>query len=444
MTYYYEKDESLQKDIWHWIGVCNTQAQSIGLHRDPTKSNMTSDAKRLRIRLWWCLYSRDRLIALALHRPTQINEGICNVPPLALTDLDTKPFHGAVNNDILLGCSYMGDAYLQRRLAVMFIEKVKLCQCLGRVLFAHYSPFNGVSGTTRETTITLIPRQSSDAELQRCSQKLDAWLSRLPDEATFTAAPREKKELSDGDDVLYLHSSMLQMVYHATCSALYRPRASSSAPTPETTPETSITMAKKRMRDAASATTETAYRLRHLGLTPYLPSYALTVMTPAAIVHMTNLHSTNPAVRDKSTWNFRLCIEVISDMRDIYPAADYESAYLEIAIQQLQQRTSNMPAVVHDDHRQWGPACISVVEQPICGEQTWDWSGKFHADTSTDEGIAPQRLIYNETNNANDNDNESNENDDDSIEFWAQIPTLSSLDDEGMITGDLERDLGFI
>ncbi|OKL60618.1 hypothetical protein UA08_04415 [Talaromyces atroroseus] len=450
MTYYYEKDESLQKDIWHWVGVCNTQAQSIGLHRDPTQSNMTSDAKSLRIRLWWCLYSRDRLIALALHRPTQINEGFCNVPLLALTDFDTRPFHAAVN-DILFDCSYMGDVYFQRRLAVMFIEKVKLCQFLGRVLFAQYVPFNGLTGTTRETTITLIPRQSTDAELQRCSQKLDAWLNKLPDEATFMG-PREKRGLSDGDDVLYLHSSMLQMVYHATCTALYRPRAStSSTKSASGTSEMSITVARGKIRDAASETAELAYRLRHLGLTPYLPTYGLTVMTPAAVVHMTNLRSTDPVVRDRSTWNFRLCIEVISGMRDIYPAADYESACLEMAIQQMQQGQQNMPKlpsfVMQDiTHRQWGPGFANTTDLNI--SITEQHSSTFDESTG-DEGIAPQRLmIYNDDDDDNNDTNENNENSDDSIEFWTFQPksTLSPLRDDGgmLITGDLERDLGFI
>ncbi len=54
--------------------------------------------------------------------------GICNVPLVALTDFDIRPFDDIVD-DILLDCSYMGDTYLQRRLAIMFIETVKLCQC---------------------------------------------------------------------------------------------------------------------------------------------------------------------------------------------------------------------------------------------------------------------------------------------------------------------------
>lgn len=331
LTYYHETDAGLQNDIWYWIGVCNTHAQSIGIHRDPTKSDIDADTQRLRIRLWWCLYSRDRLVALALRRPMQINEGICDVPFLRSTDFDLKPFSMAATE--MLGCGYMRDVSYQRRLATMFIEKVKLCQCLGRVLFAQYTPSNCSFGATQQTTITLVPRQASDAELERCSARLDSWLSALPKEATFMPhPPRQRHELGDGENVLLLHSSMLRMIYHATCTALYRPRAASLLSASKSATKM-LTTARQKMRDAASDTVDIVHGLNRLGLTKFLPSSSLTVVTPAAVVHLTNLTSTNPHVRDESAWNFRQCIDVLNDLKDIYPAADYETACLQRAAQ---------------------------------------------------------------------------------------------------------------
>lgn len=334
LTYYHETDSGLQNDIWYWVGVCNTHAQSIGIHRDPTKSEIDVDTQRLRIRLWWCLYSRDRLVALALRRPTQINEGICDVPFLRSTDFDLKPFSAAATE--MLGCGFMRDVSHQRRLATMFIEKVKLCQCLGRVLFAQYMPSNYAFGATQQTTITLVPRQASDAELERCSHRLDNWLRSLPKEATFMPHP-SRQELGDGENVLLLHSSMLHMTYHATCTALYRPRASLP---PSNSAIKMLTTARQKMRDAASDTADIVHGLNQLGLTKFLPSSSLTVVTPAAVVHLANLTSTNPHVRDESAWNFRQCIDVLNDLKDIYPAADYETACLQRAAQIQYGRTT--------------------------------------------------------------------------------------------------------
>ena len=39
MTYWYETPDD-QKDTWHWMGVAISLAHTIGLHRNPEKSNM--------------------------------------------------------------------------------------------------------------------------------------------------------------------------------------------------------------------------------------------------------------------------------------------------------------------------------------------------------------------------------------------------------------------
>jgi len=92
-----------------------------------------------------------------------------------------------------------------------------------------------------------------------------------------------------------------------------------------------LTTARQKMRDAASDTADIVHGLTQLGLTKFLPSSSLTVVTPAAVVHLTNLQSTNPHVRDESAWNFRQCIDVLNDLKDIYPGADYETACLQRA-----------------------------------------------------------------------------------------------------------------
>lgn len=345
---------------------------------------MSPATKRLRIRLWWSLYSRDRLIALALRRPTQINEGACDVPLPRLSDFDIRPFHPAVFQ--MLRYQQLDDVSYQRRLATMFIEKVKLCQYLGRVLFAQYSPSNHNFGATNKTTITLVPREASEAELDRCSQKLDAWVSGLPKDAQFI--PPKSQHLSEGEKVLLLHSAMLRMIYHATCSALHRPQAlifGRKAHSTSKKAKWSIT-ARQKMQDAAAGTTEIAHGLNRLGLTKFLPASGLTVVLPAAVVHLTNLTSSNPVVRDESTWNFHRCVEVLNKLKDIYPAADHETAYLEEAVRWQLKRSPNSVLIMQN-------ATFSVVggdrTQPDNGARSLtdravnDWTTSAQTKEST-------------------------------------------------------------
>lgn len=358
MTYWSDHENSPQRDIWDWIGVCNTQAHSIGLNRDPASAaNMDANTKRLRTRLWWSLYARDRLIAMGLRRPTQVNEGTCSVPMLKLEDFDFEPFHPSVLR--LFQCRQLADVSHQKRLATMFIEKVKLCQWIGRVLFAQYTPSQRNFGTTNSTTITLVPRQASESELARCSQKLDSWINGLPRDAQFSPSPRNT--FADGEDVLLLHSAMLRMLYHAIISALYRPWALRSGKEQTKSQIELANTARSKMHDAAAGITQVIQSLSQLNLTRFLPQTGVTVILPAAVAHLTNTTSENPAVRENSIHNFHRCVQALHRLKEIYPAADMEAAHIEAAVK-MQSGTDSriMPSPTNSQPQRPSPPSDSA------------------------------------------------------------------------------------
>ncbi|EAW10932.1 transcription factor domain-containing protein [Aspergillus clavatus NRRL 1] len=328
MTYWSDQVNNPQRDIWDWVGICNTQAHSIGLNRDPTTSNMDPRMKRLRVRLWWSLYCRDRLIAMGMRRPTQVNEGTSSVPMLRLDDFDFEPYHPSVIE--IFRCRQLEDTSHQKRLATMFIEKAKLCQSIGRVLFAQYTTSQCQFGVTNRTTITLVPRQASESELARCSQRLDSWLSALPKDAQFI--PASKTNFKDGEDVLLLHGAMLRMLYHATISALHRPWAFHSNKDQAPSRLELAQTARSKMHDAALGITHIIQGLNQLNMTRFLPQSGVTVIIPAAVAHLSNMMSDNPIVRETSLQHFQRCIKVLQGLKDLYPAADVEHANIEAAV----------------------------------------------------------------------------------------------------------------
>jgi hypothetical protein len=86
------------------------------------------------------------------------------------------------------------------------------------------------------------------------------------------------------------------------------------------------------MNDAAAGITHIIQGLNHLNLTRFLPQSGVTVILPAAVAHLTNTMSDDPAVRESSVDNFHRCIEVLHCLKDIYPAAGQEFANIEAAI----------------------------------------------------------------------------------------------------------------
>ncbi|KAJ5212829.1 uncharacterized protein N7498_004475 [Penicillium cinerascens] len=77
---------SLDTGRW-WVGTAIRLAEEIGLHHDkgPAESYIgeTSGLKR---RIWWTLFARDRIVALAQGRPCFINPEYCSVPMVTVHD----------------------------------------------------------------------------------------------------------------------------------------------------------------------------------------------------------------------------------------------------------------------------------------------------------------------------------------------------------------------
>lgn len=279
MTYSLDHENSPHRDSWDWIGVCNTQAHSVGLNIDPaTAPHMDSNTRRLRTRLWWSLYTQDRLIAMVLRRPTRVNEGTCSVAMLKLEDFDFEPFHPSVL--ALFHCHQLEDISHQKCLATMFIEKVKLSQCVDRVLSTQYTPSHG-NLETNSPTVTLAPRQPLESELAQCSQKVDSWASGLPKAAQFF--PGSRNTFEDGEDVLLFHSAMLKILYHAIISALYRPWATGSTRAQAKSQLELANTARANMRDAGSGITHVLHALDQFNLTRFLPQTGMAVILSAAV-----------------------------------------------------------------------------------------------------------------------------------------------------------------
>ncbi|KAJ5782208.1 hypothetical protein N7457_003982, partial [Penicillium paradoxum] len=329
MTYWYETPDD-QKDTWHWMGVSLSLAHTIGLHRDPGNSRMDVRRQRMWKRIWWSTYTRDRLIALGMRRPMRVKDDDCDVPMLSLEDFEFHPFSPEIvamvgNSEILQNVNH------QRELALMFIEKAKLCLCVSHVLSAQYSVLSHKFGGTMETTMMLVPKKSTAEtfEVRSCDQELEDWLANLPVETQYAASSGSK--LSEADEVLHSHRALLKMVYLTTSSALHRPQVLPAVPYPSTDAELQD-MSRNKVRFAAVEITAIAQDLHCLDLTRYYPTTGVTVLLPAVIIHLLDIKSSDPSIRMTSLQRFYQCMRILQRLREIYASADFATSFLEAAI----------------------------------------------------------------------------------------------------------------
>ncbi|THC91329.1 hypothetical protein EYZ11_009215 [Aspergillus tanneri] len=329
MTYWYETPDD-QKDTWHWMGVSLSLAHTIGLHRDPGNSRMSLRRQRMWKRIWWSTYTRDRLIALGMRRPMRVKDDDCDVPMLTLDDFEFYPFSPEIvsmvgNSEILQSVSH------QKQLALMFIEKAKLCLCVSHVLSAQYSVLSHKFGGTMETTMMLVPKKSSAEtfEVRRCDQELEDWLAHLPVEIKYS--PAAPSNLTEVQEVLHSHRALLKMVYLTTSSALHRPQVLPAIPFPSTDAELQE-ISRNKVRFAAVEITNIAQDLHSLDLTRYFPTTGVTVLLPAVIIHLLDIKSSDPNIRMTSLQRFYQCMRILQRLREIYASADFATSFLEAAI----------------------------------------------------------------------------------------------------------------
>lgn len=341
MTYWYETPDD-QKDSHHWMGIAVSLSHTIGLHRNPEKSAAMDPArKKLWKRIWWSTYMRDRLVALGMRRPTRIKNTDFDVPMLEVSDFETAVLPEGPSC-IPADCRVLRDYDMQKQLAVMCIEKTKLCICMSHVLSVQYSVLNNNHGATSEegstkTTQHLVAKTLDPEmnEVQACDKEIQEWEQNLPEEARYVTPTW--RDMDSGNESVVLNRSLLHMIYFATLSALHRPQVLPSASVPPRQTHTELLEhSRKTVRTAASEITSIAYALFNLDMVRFLPTTGITVLLPAIIIHLLDIKAPDEATRRASLQGFCQCMQVMGKLRDIYAAADYSTAFLEAAIRKAE------------------------------------------------------------------------------------------------------------
>lgn len=350
MTYWYETPDD-QKDSHHWMGIVVSLSHTIGLHRSQEKTKMDVKRQKLWRRIWWCTYMRDRLIALGMRRPTKIKNDDFDVTMLTIDDFDMRILPES-NTILPTSTTVMRDLDKQHRLAVMCIEKAKLCICISDVLSVQYSVLHNnhsvmtAEGTTK-TTMMLVAKklEPREEEVNECARQLQEWKDGLPEEAQYHTPGWS--DVDSGNESVVLNCSLLHMVYYATMSALHRPQVLPSGAMPPRTIQTEfMEVSRKAVRAAAAEITMIATTLFNLDLVRLLPTPGITVLLPAIIIHLLDIKSPDESTRRASLQGFCQCMQILGKLRDVYAAADYSTAFLEAAIRKaeitLPQQRSNV------------------------------------------------------------------------------------------------------
>jgi hypothetical protein len=336
MTYWYDGPDD-EKDTWYWSGLSLSLAQVLGLHRDHQLLPLNNKIRRLRRRVWWSCFMRDRLVALGIRRPARIRSDDFNAPLPTLDDYEFDPLPHDVMG-FIGKFTWLHDIRTRKTLAVTYVELAKLCVHLGRILLSQYSVLGKHPvGSEYFTSFMVVPKKSPEQveKLAECDAALEDWhqnLDAICRYKPFSLSPAQG--VDENGRLVHFHQAVLHMIYLTTIGALHRPQAFQTDTDP-TGRWADKTASQQKVSQAAIGITELAYDLQSYDLMRYLSTTSVPALVSAILIHLLDTRSVKEDVRNLSIGRFYQCMQALEQFRDMYASADYAVAFLKTVIRNI-------------------------------------------------------------------------------------------------------------
>jgi hypothetical protein len=166
---YWEGPEDVTKNSFYWTRVAVGLAQGFGFQRDVSNSrNLTPNEKKIWRRIWWCLFEKDRNVAIAFGRPAVIDLSDCDAPMLTPEDFNEDEIDEETGQVIK-------SPYPPNEIQVLyFIHLVKLAEITGIIIKHQYS-----------VKSEKMVRKSKFSIIQHCDMLMGIWFTNLPPQLVF-------------------------------------------------------------------------------------------------------------------------------------------------------------------------------------------------------------------------------------------------------------------
>lgn len=172
-----------EKDVRHWLGATISLAQTKGFHRNAGTGETKAD--KLRRRMWWSIYTRERQCAAALGLPNRFRDEDCDVGVLTKADFESA-FHPSTP-------PHKVDEYVSYSIGMCHLSKT-----LGQICHCGYLPSKVLSSSDRN----------------RMREELIQWKEKLPRVMQLSN--------SDFDAPPSFYANMLHLSYNNLLILLYR------------------------------------------------------------------------------------------------------------------------------------------------------------------------------------------------------------------------------
>ncbi|VTT69426.1 unnamed protein product [Fusarium fujikuroi] len=277
MGWYWAGPDDISKNMFYWSQSAIAVAQNLGLHRSMENSTLSISEKRLRKRIWWTLFTRDRTLAVGLGQSVSLNLDDCDVDMIADDDFiehDGNDIHEYPPDPTQVG---------------FFFQYVKLCKLIGLVA----SKYSNISSGGQDWD-----------GINSIATSLSKWNQECPAPMRWE---RSKHHFWSG--ILYLH-------YFSACCLLHR------ASSPRNRKTLQDTKQSYGLRDgtvgSANMITSIVEALRDKQQLRRCPPFIVHSLFSAVVIHLHVSNTPSPTTRRLARRRVSTCLESLKDLAQVW------------------------------------------------------------------------------------------------------------------------------
>lgn len=279
-------------DFWNFysrIGTAVTIAESLGIHRTTSGTNMPQKDKSLLRRLWWVLVFRDAFCAVLFGRPLRINMIQCDVEIPTPEDFDRLPkeddqsreLHGPFN-----------------------IELSKLALILRNTMLSRFLPQRGRQPSEEEVTI------------RNLRQELREWRNNLNPLLDWQNYPLGSN----------IYASSLSLVYDSHLILIHlRTPPSQLTAVPPTYSSVNETFSLRVSQEAAHRIASLGSILTTKNMLTIMPHDVIVAFLSAEVVFYSQMRSPEQSVAEMARIQLNMCQMIMHEIRDFWDSAPWIS-----------------------------------------------------------------------------------------------------------------------
>ncbi|KAK6205338.1 fungal-specific transcription factor domain-containing protein [Scheffersomyces amazonensis] len=289
---YWEGPEDVTKNSFYWTRVAVGLAQGFGFQRDVNKSTtLTNNEKKIWRRIWWCLFEKDRNVAIAFGRPSVIDLNDCDVPMLTMEDFDEN------DSETDTVSPYPVD----ETQALYFIHLVKLAEITGIIIKHQYS-----------VKSEQLKRKNKFSIIQHCDMLMGIWFTNLPPQLVFSLTDTTTQNFYS----CLLNAQYYNRLYLIHRSNLIRMAKSSSAnPNNYKYPSWGISFQSARMISIISKILLDRKQIK------YCPVMFVYIAFSALVMLIYHVDSSNSVIASTAADSLMTSRAVLKELTNFFPIA---------------------------------------------------------------------------------------------------------------------------